>query len=301
MMERQAAPAEDIVRALPCWAGRIEIEPLGGGLSNANFLVRDAAGRHVVRLGRDYDFHHVSRERELMTARAAHACGFAPAVEYSEQGVMVSRFVGGKTFGPEDVRANAARIAAMMRDFHLRMPHHISGAGFMFWVFHVIRDYARSLEAGGSRMTAELPRYLALADELEAAQAPLPIVFGHNDLLPANIIDDGDRLWLIDFEYAGFNTAMFDLAGLSSNSGMSDEQAQDLLAAYFGRQPDVSIRKGLAAMQCASLLREAMWSMISELHLDAPGADYVAYTHENLSRLAASLERYRTQYGMRRS
>jgi thiamine kinase-like enzyme len=57
------------------------------------------------------------------------------------------------------------------------------------------------------------PYYLALAEELEEAQVPLPIIFGHNDLLPANLLDDGDRLWLIDFEYAGFGTAMFDVAG----------------------------------------------------------------------------------------
>lgn len=300
-METPVGSAEDIVRALPCWKGRIEIEPLHGGLSNENFVVSDAGGRHVVRLGRDFPFHHVSRERELMSARAAHECGFAPAIEYAERGVMVSRYIDGKAFAAEDIRANAGRVAALMRDFHTRMPHHVSGAGFMFWVFHVIRDYARLLEAGGSRMTPELPGYLALADELEAAQAPLPIVFGHNDLLPANILDDGDRLWLIDFEYAGFNTAMFDLAGLSSNSGMSGEQAAHLLAAYFGREPDAEIRRTHAAMQCASLLREAMWSMISELHLDAPGADYVAYTHENLERLDAALDRYRTQYGIRRS
>ena len=300
-MATPALTTEERVRALPCWKGRIAIEPLGGGLSNANFLVRDAAGKHVVRLGRDYPFHHVSRERELMSARAAHECGFAPEVEYAGNGAMVFRHIDGKTFSGEDVRANAGRIAALIGDFHTRMPHHVSGAGFMFWVFHVVRDYARLLRQGGSRMTGELPAYLALADELEAAQAPLPIVFGHNDLLPANIIDDGDRLWLIDFEYAGFNTAMFDLAGLSSNSGMSGEQADALLEAYFGSVPDAAIRRGHAAMQCASLLREATWSMISELYLDAPGADYVAYTHDNLERLEVALDRYRTQYGMRRS
>ena len=121
-----------------------------------------------------------------------------------------------------------------MRDFHEEMPQHVSGAGFMFWVFHVIRDYARTLEAGDSRMAERLPDYLALADALEAAQQPLPIVFGHNDLLPANFLDDGKRLWLIDFEYAGFNTAMFDLAGVASNAGMSAEESDALLAAYFG-------------------------------------------------------------------
>jgi thiamine kinase-like enzyme len=222
-------------------------------------------------------------------------------VEYAQHGVMVSRHIDGRTFSTEDVRENADRIAALLRAFHHEMPHHVSGAGFMFWVFHVIRDYARSLVAGGSRMVGELPRYLALANELEAAQTPLPIVFGHNDLLPANILDDGEKLWLIDFEYAGFNTAMFDLAGLSSNSGMTDTQAEQLLAAYFGREPDAAIRKAHAAMQCASLLREAMWSMISELHLDAPGADYVAYTHDNLARLETALDSYKMKYGMRQS
>jgi thiamine kinase-like enzyme len=63
----------------------------------------------------------------------------------------------------------------------------------MFWVFHVIRDYARTLTKAAAAWRRELPAYLALADELEAAQAPLPIVFGHNDLLPANFLDDGER------------------------------------------------------------------------------------------------------------
>jgi thiamine kinase-like enzyme len=301
MMGPAALSGEALVAALPCWNGSIEIEPLGGGLSNANFLVRDATGKHVVRLGRDYDFHHVSRERELMSAQAAHACGFAPEVEYAAHGVMVSRYIAGRTFAAADVRANADRIAGLVRAFHAEMPNQVSGAGFMFWVFHVIRDYARSLAAGGSRMAGELPRYLALAAELEAAQTPLPIVFGHNDLLPANILDDGDRLWLIDFEYAGFNTAMFDLAGLSSNSGMSDEEATHLLTIYFGNETSKETRQSHAAMQCASLLREAMWSMISELHLDAPGANYIAYTQDNLARLETALESYRTKYGMRQS
>ena len=124
---------------------------------------------------------------------------------------------------------------------------------------------------------------------------PLPIVFGHNDLLPANFLDDGKRLWLIDFEYAGFNTAMFDLAGAASNAGMSARRVRRAARRLFRRDA----RRGdpprrIAAMQCASLLREAMWSMVSELHLDAPGVDYVAYTAENLARLDAALDAYRT-------
>jgi thiamine kinase-like enzyme len=285
------------IRALPIWNGAISVEPLKGGLSNESFLVADANGKHVVRFGKDFPFHHVFRPREIMAARAAAAAGFAPKVEFAEPGVMVSAYLGAKTYGPEDVRVNRIRIAKLTRAFHEEMPKHVSGAGFMFWVFHVNRDYARTLEAGRSRMTGRLPEFMALNDALEAAQQPLPIVFGHNDLLPANFLDDGQKLWLIDFEYAGFNTAMFDLAGAASNAGMTAEESDELLAEYFGSKPDENLRRSHAAMQCASLLREAMWSLVSELHLSAPGADYATYTAENLARLEAALESYQTTYG----
>lgn len=297
MEGRREMSSEDRIRALPCWNGAIEIALLKGGISNESYLVRDAGGRHVVRFGHDFPFHHVLRERELMTARAAHAAGFAPELRYAAPGVMVSAFLDARTYAASDVVRERLRIAELLRRFHRELPKHVSGPGFLFWVFHVIRDYARSLEAGNSRMRGELPRYLALAEELEAAQTPLPIVFGHNDLLPANILDDGDRLWLIDFEYAGFNTAMFDLAGAASNAGMSADEAETFLAAYFGNTPGPDVEHSFAAMQCASLLREAMWSMVSEIHLSAPGADYEAYTRENLGRLDTVLDHYRTTYG----
>jgi len=289
--------ALDHIRALPCFSGTIEIEPLSGGLSNENWLVTDAAGRHVVRLGRDFPFHHVDRAREVMTARAAHDAGFAPRVEYSEPGIMVSAFLEAKTFDAADVRANSERIGQLIRDFHATMPRHIAGAGFMFWVFHVIRDYARTLKTGGSRMADRLPAWLDLSDALEAVQCPLPIVFGHNDLLPANFLDDGRKLWLIDFEYAGFSTAMFDIAGAASNAEMNDDEAAILLEAALGHPTDPAMTRCFHAMQCASLLRETLWSLVSELHLDAPGVDYQAYTAENLARLDAALEHYHSTYG----
>jgi thiamine kinase-like enzyme len=292
---------QDRIVALPCWNGAIEISVLKGGLSNESFLVSDASGRHVVRFGTDYPFHQVCRAREFMTARAAHEAGFAPKVEYAEPGVMVSSFLNAKTFSASDVVTERKRIAHLLRRFHKEMPHHVTGAGFMFWPFHVVRDYARTLEAGNSRMTPELARYLVLTEELEAAQTPLPIIFAHNDLLPSNILDDGERLWLIDFEYAGFSTAMFDLAGATSNAGLSPDQSEEFLISYFRSAPSPEIRRSLAAMQCASLLREAMWSMTSELYLSAPGADYVGYTAENLTRLQEALDHYNSVYGKHQS
>jgi thiamine kinase-like enzyme len=177
------------------------------------------------------------------------------------------------------------------------MGPHVSGAGFIFWPFHVIRDYARTIAQGGSSFTPQLPGFLELSDRLEAAQIPLPIVFGHHDLLPANFLYDGSRLWLIDFEYAGFGTAMFDLAGAASNAGMDGTETEALLSAYLGHAPDQAFRRAFDAMRCASLLREAMWAMVSELHLSATGVDYRAYAAENLDRLAATLSHFTAQHG----
>jgi thiamine kinase-like enzyme len=279
------------------WQGDISAEPLLGGLSNESWKVTDARGSHVVRFGRDFPFHHVDRAREVMTARAAHAAGFGPAVEHAAPGVTVVEFLNARTWGAADLRAHPERVGRLLRQFHHDMPAHIEGAAFLFWPFHVIRDYARTIRAGGSPFAPDLPGLLALAESLEQAQIPLPLVFGHHDLLPANFLDDGTRLWLIDYEYAGFGTALFDLAGAASNAGMAPDETDHLLLAYFGEAPAQPLRRAFDAMQCASLLREAMWAMVSELHLAAPGADYKTYARENLNKLDAALTEYHLTHG----
>lgn len=287
---------DERILALPCWQGSVAAaEPLSGGLSNEIWKVTDAAGAHVVRFGVDYPFHHVNRAREVMASRAAHACGFAPAVEYSGPGVMVTAFVSGRTWTAADVAAQPERIANFLRTFHRDMPEQISGEASLFWVFHVIRDYARGLT--GSRHAGLLPSYLALSAALETVQVPLPIIFSHNDLLPANFLEDGTRLWLIDYEYAGFSTALFDLAGVASNAEMTAEQALTLLKTYFQTDPSPTLLRAFEAMKCAALLRETMWAMVSELYLSAPGANYATYISENQTRLATQLEAYQALYG----
>ena len=115
------------------------------------------------------------------------------------------------------------------------------------------------------------------------------MVFSHNDLLAANFIDDGDRLWLIDWDYAGFNGPLFDLANLASNNEFNPEQEAWLLENYFDQDLSVSSWQRYYAMKCASLLREAMWSMVSEIHSDID-FDYVQYTGENLDRFNRNFE-----------
>ena len=128
-----------------------------------------------------------------------------------------------------------------------------------------------------------LPELLSIAEKLEADAGPFDIVFGHNDMLAANILDDGQRLWLIDWDYAGFNTPLFDLGGLASNNGLKESAERHMLELYHEASVTHDLWRRYQAMKCASLMRETMWSMVSEL-TSTLDIDFAAYTAENLTR-----------------
>ena len=278
---------------LPCWKGPVEPKPLGGGITNINFVVEDQGRRYVVRIGNDIVVHGVLRFNELAASRAAHAAGVSPAVVYSEPGALVMDFIDGRTLSEEDVRGDGMmeRMVPLIKRIHHCVMAELRGPILMFWVFHVVRDYAATLRQAGSRMAKELPRLLAINDELERLVTPVDIVFGHNDLLAANFIDAGDRLWIVDWDYAGFGSPLFDLANLASNNGFEEGRERRLLEAYFGSPPDDGLMSRYGAMKCASLMREAMWSMTSEINSDLD-FDYVAYTELNTERFEDAYRDY---------
>ena len=273
---------------LAIWRHPVDPQPLGGGLTNTNFLVEHDGRRYVVRVGADIPVHGVLRFNELAASKAAHAAGVSPAVVHAEPGILVLDHIDGRTFTPEDVRAELPRIVGLVRCAHREIPKHLRGPALVFWVFHVIRDYAHTLQDGDHRRSTELPGLLATANRLEAAVGPVELIYGHNDLLAANFLDDGTRLWLVDWDYAGFNSPLFDLGGLASNNELTPAQQAWLLEAYFDRPLTDGLRRRAAAMLTASLLREAMWSMVSELHSPID-FDFRAYTAENLARFGRAL------------
>jgi len=286
------AIADPIARAagLACWSGPVAPEPLTGGITNKNYLVRDRGERFVVRIGDDIPVHQVMRFNELAASRAAAAVGLSPEVVHHEPGALVFRFVEGRTLAAEDVRRRPmlARILPLIRRCHREIPLHLRGPALIFWVFHILRDYAATLSEAGSRWVPELPRLLAQARRLEAMIGPIEVVYGHNDLLPANFIDDGTRLWLIDWDYAGFNSPLFDLGNLASNNELSPEDEAWVVESYFGRALDADLRRRYQAMKCASLLRETMWGMISEIH-STIDFDYRVYSSDYLARFEQAL------------
>jgi thiamine kinase-like enzyme len=278
------------IAGLSCWHGPVDPEPVAGGITNTNFSVVDQGRRYFVRIGNDIPVHGILRVNELAANRAAHAAGVTPAVIHAEPGALVLEFVDGHTFSPADVRdpQNLDRIVDILKRCHRGVPEYLRGAAAMFWVFHVVRDYAHTLTVGNSRHASRLPDLIGTAARLEKALGPVDIVFGHNDLLATNFIDDGKRLWLVDWEYAGFNTPLFDLAGLASNNEFPADLRLRLIETYFGRRADDELSRRFGVMTAASLLRETMWSMVSEIH-STIDFDYAAYTATNLARFESAL------------
>ena len=272
-------------KSLGFWSGPVNPVQIKGGITNANFRVDSGDKRYFVRIGDDIPVHGVMRFNELAASRAAARCGLSPQVRHAEPGALVFDFIEARTYGAEDVRerSNLERILPLIQRCHRDMPREVRGPALIFWVFHVLRDYAHSLKDGNSRHLPALARLMRIAEDLEEMVGPVDIVYGHNDLLPSNLLDDGQRLWLIDWDYAGFNSPLFDLANLCSNNELDLTSEIWLLEAYFGRRADDNLLRRYGAMKCASLLRETLWSMISEIH-STLDFDYAAYTAENLAR-----------------
>ncbi len=286
--------ARDRAANLDFWSSPVETEPLGGGITNTNFIVDDRGERFVVRIGDDIPIHGVMRFNEIAAARAAHAAGISPEIVYSADGVFVMRFIEGQTFTEQEVREqqNLERIMLLIQACHNEIPKHFQGPALVFWPFHVCRSYILTAREGNSRMIDLLPRFLDISEELEKTVGEIKLVFGHNDLLAANFIDDGKRLWLLDWDYAGYNAALFDLANLSSNNELSPEQEDWILETYYQQPVTDRLRRRLAAMKCVSLLRETLWSIVSEIH-STLDFDYVNYTRKNLARFEYAYEAFR--------
>jgi thiamine kinase-like enzyme len=286
--------------ALPCWQGRIEIEPLPGGMSNWNFRVGDSSGRYVVRINGDVLEHGIRRDAERRSTEAAYRAGLGAEPVYAEPDVLVVRWIDGRTLTAADVRAPAtlSRIVGMLRQCHDDVSRHLRGPAPFFWVFHAIRDYISTLRDVDAA-DARLPEWSRRADDMEREVGPVDLKFGHNDLLAANLIDDGRRLWLIDWEYAGFNTPLFDLVNLAGNNGFDAALRRCLAEAYFQRPYDDRLDRQLAAMTVASFLREGLWGLVS-VRFPRLATDFSGYATENLAKFDDAFAAFAQSYGGRR-
>ena len=281
---------ENKIKSLPIWKNLENIEPLEGGITNLNFLVSDSGSKSVVRLGSDIPEHLVYRSNEIIVSEAAYQIGVSPKLIYNEPGVLVLEFIESKTLEPKTVRENLNKIVPIIRKIHDEIPNKLSGQPQIFWVFYVIKYYSNYLLNNNSSHISLIPSLLKKAEKLEKLSSPREIVFGHNDLLAANFLDDGSKIWVVDWEYGGFNDPLFDIGGLSSNNDLDENLENEVLEMYFKEKPSKDLIIKYNAMKTASLLRETMWSMVSEITSKIK-FNYAEYTSDNLKKFEESFDK----------
>jgi len=237
---------EEILDQIPALAGSPRtVEELSGGLTNQNLKVVTPAGEYVVRLARsDSSLLGIDRDAESYNTKAAEASGAgAPFVDYRpDLGALVIGYVGGHSYVNEDLRVPGAlpRLAAVMRMLH-------GGPRFStdFDMFVRQPTYLRTCVSRGFAMPDDYVSYGADFLRIQAALGarPLPTVPCNNDLLAGNIVDDGERLWLIDYDYAGNNDAYFELGNSWTECELDEDHLAELVNAYVGHEAPALIAR----------------------------------------------------------
>ncbi len=256
------------------WPGQhVRIEPLGGGITNRNFKVEADGHEFVLRIGgRDTELLGIDRADEHAASCVAAELGLGPEVVafVEPEGCLVTRYVGGEV-GKVDV----ARVGAALRRLH-------DGPALpgRFDSFRVVESYRATARKHGVAVPSAYERAKELADQVERRRSGAPLRPCHNDLLRANFISDGIRLWLVDWEYAGMGDPFFDLGNFAVNHELAEEGEHALLAAYGSDDGDA-----LVLMRFMSDFREAMWGVV-QLAISELDFDFGAYAEEHFERLA---------------
>ncbi|WP_434361849.1 phosphotransferase [Parasalinivibrio latis] len=282
------------VEKLPFWTGPVVVEPLSGGITNTNFKVEHGGKYYVVRLGEDIPVHGVMRFNEANASQAAFKAGISPEILYCSPEALIMDFIDGETLTSDQMRNNTTleKVIPVLKNCHDEIPKHLNAGSLFFWVFQVNRNYAGTLKEDNSEYISLLPRLMNINHELEKAVGRVTMAFCHNDMLAANFIQQGEKIWLIDWDYGGFNSPLFDLANLSANISLSEEQEIWLLENYFEAEVNAKIWRSFNAMKCASALRESMWSMVSEHH-STIDFDFKNYTKQNLEVFETAYKEYK--------
>ena len=270
------------------WPGGVDaLEPLGGGITNHNFKVRVGDETFVLRIGgADTEQLGIDRSIEHDASLAAAELGIGPSVVafVEPEGYLVTRYVEG-----EVGRASVDEVARLLRRFHGSRP--IAGR---FDSFRVVDTYAATAGEYGVSLPAVYERARATAARIEAKRGRVPLHPCHDDLLAANFIHDGERVWIVDWEYAGMGDPAFDLANFAVNNGLDEDGDRSLLDAYSaGADYEIHV-----LMRFMSDFREAMWGVVQQAlsELDFDFAGYAAEHFERLERTAAE-PRFRSALG----
>ena len=267
---------QDVVARL--WPGsEIRISPIAAGLTNQNFRVEVDGRPFFVRLpGASTDLLAVDRANELQNTRAAAEAGVGPRLVAHDpvSGAFALEWIDGRTMSNAAFAepGTPARIAEALRRLH-------AGPRFRddFDMVRLSAYYLRVVDERGLRIPEGYREHMAAIPRIEAALAahPLPTVPCHNDLLAENYLDDGTRLWIVDYEYSGNNDPTFELGNTAQELQFDDARQEDLCAAYFG--PERFAADGsalLARMRLQMIMSDVGWTLWAAIQAAISTIDY---------------------------
>jgi thiamine kinase-like enzyme len=273
-----------VIEAVPVWAeaSRVEVTPIPGGITNRNFRVDVDGASFVVRVpGADTELLGIDRQAERRAAEMAAAAGVGPEVVayLPDRRVLVTRFIEGRPIPVEAMRepGNLEPVVGAVRRLHGGPA--IPGA---FSPFRIVERYRDIAEARAVRVPDAYRSLHRLAAGIERALGGFTPRPCHNDLLNANFIRSGDRIFIVDYEYAGMGDRFFDLANLSVNHGFDDDDDVRLLETYFGGVTEGRTGR-MKLMRIMSDFREGMWGVVQQ-GISALDFDYVDYADRHLER-----------------
>ena len=279
------------MQRVPELAGReLVLTALSGGITNRNFLVTipGADDRYVIRLaGNDTHLLGISREVEHAATVAAAGVGVGPEVTafIRPEGYLVTRFIDGSPVSDAAVhqRETLARVAQSLRRIHDGPP--IPG---LFVPLRIVEAYRALAAARGVRIPEAYDIAALIGRRIEVACLANPVELRpcHNDLLNANFIDDGERIRIVDWEYAGMGDPFFDLGNFSINHELTPDEDAYLLAEY-GEIGRIDHLARLTLMRVVSDFREAMWGVLQQ-GISTLDVDFVAYAGEHFDRLRSN-------------
>ncbi len=265
------------------------IEPLAGGITNANYKVVLGDEQLVLRVpGKGTELLGIDRTSEVAAIRLAARIGIAPEVIAvdEESGCMITRFLDARVVPKEElaIEPTLGEVIRKLRDVHAA-----GRISTTFDHFAVIRHYHELASIRGVDEPFDYPFASAVLDQIEVIRPFRPIVLGHNDLLNANLLHDGS-VRILDWEYAGMGDPFFDLANFSVNNELGAELDAVVLHHYFGRVNE-SLRAALALMKLVSELREAMWG-VAQLAISDLEFDFTRYAAERGERFQVLVETF---------
>jgi thiamine kinase-like enzyme len=281
---------EQAIARVPIWANaeNIRVTPLEGGITNRNYRI-DAGGKsfHLRIAGENTELLGINREHEYRSQLIAGELEIAPEVVYfiEPEGYLVTRFIDGRPILPEEIRQpnNIQQVAEILNKIH-SMPS-IPGT---FSAFQVVRDYTEIARRYQVTFPETFRWLIKQMNDAESALINRPFIPRpcHNDLLNANFLIS-DKLYILDWEYAGMGDIFFDLANFSNNHELSKNENYLLLDCYFGQVKARDLAH-LYIMKIMSDFREAMWGL-AQVGISDLNFDFQAYANKHFERLTQNI------------